>query len=205
MDEDQVGLRGKLDCQMQFLPGHDNDDDNDDNDDVVVTPFSPNSETAPVAQGGELTMSVVKAKELINTNFMGEPDPFVRVRLSRGGYLSPEFNQETKENKENKESKESKENKESKESREDYSDEFGSSIPVRQAVSLSSGGKGLGGTGGGVSSYTTRVIEDGGRYVNDDEEGCRKDAGRMQENAGRMQEDAGGCRRMQHRLMLLVM
>ena len=186
MDEDQVGLRGKLDCQLQFLPGHDNDnDDNDDNDVVVVAPFSPNSETAPVAQGGELTMSVVKAKELLNTNFMGEPDPFVRVRLSRGGYLSPEFNQETKENKESKESKESKE---------DYSDEFGSSIPVRQAVSLSSGGKGLGGTGGGVSSYTTRVIEDGGRYVNDDEEGCRKDAGRMQEGCRRMQE---GCRRMQ--------
>jgi hypothetical protein len=185
MDEDQVGLRGKLDCQLQFLPGNDGDDNNnDDNDGVMVAPFSPNSETAPVAQGGELTMSVVKAKELLNTNFMGEPDPFVRVRLSRGGYLSPEFNQETKENKENKESKESKENKENKE---DYSDEFGSSIPVRQAVSLSSGGKGLGGTGGGVSSYTTRVIEDGGRYVNDDE------------------EDAGGCRRMQHRLMLLGM
>jgi hypothetical protein len=181
MDEDQVGLRGKLDCQLQFLPGNDGGDDNnnDDNDGVMVAPFSPNSETAPVAQGGELTMSVVKAKELLNTNFMGEPDPFVRVRLSRGGYLSPEFNQETKENKENKESKESKESKENKE---DYSDEFGSSIPVRQAVSLSSGGKGLGGTGGGVSSYTTRVIEDGGRYVNDDEE-----------DAGRMQEDAGEC------------
>ena len=151
MDEDQVGIRGKLNCKLQFLPV--------ETDDAVVSlgPFHSTAESAEPAKGGELTMSIIKAKDLITTQFMGEQDPFVRVRLSRGAYYSSDFIKKELEEKEKQKDKNDDEKKE-----DEYEGKFGSSIPVREAVSLTSGGKGLDGTGGGVSSYSTRAVEDGG-------------------------------------------
>ena len=134
MDEGQAGSRGKLSCKLQFLP---------DDADEKKKPFSLTSPLAPPAIGGDLTMSVVKARELVQTNFMGAQDPFVRVSLSRGGFRSVEFGQEEEEKKESNEEKEG--------------------ATPREAISLKSSTNGMDdGTGAGSGSYTTRTVEDGG-------------------------------------------
>ena len=141
MDEDQIGVRGKLDCKLQFLPTP--------TDDAVVSddvPFSDIHSYAREAQGGDLTLSIVKAKDLVRTQMMGAPDPFVRVRLSRGGFAASTFEgtlAETNDIKSN--------------------DAIGGEdsdivIQPREAVSLSQGGST---DKGGASSYTTRAVEDG--------------------------------------------
>ena len=145
MDEEQVGVRGKLDCKLQFLPTM--------TDDATVNnvPFASHAPYAAEAQGGDLTLSVVKARDLVKTQMFGVADPFVRVRLSRGGFAAKEFEREAEAQADDVDEGEEKTEEEK---------EAPFFQPPREAISLSSATHGK--SGGGASSYTTRSVEDGG-------------------------------------------
>jgi Ca2+-binding EF-hand superfamily protein len=83
MDENQVGLRGKLEAKLQFISA------------AAATaaengPFHFEAPAAPEPRGGQITLTVSKARNLISDQMFGDQDPFVRVRLTRGGFKAIE-------------------------------------------------------------------------------------------------------------------